>query len=50
MPVRPLIFYPDARLHRAAEPVSANSESLTGESWRALAADVLDTLGAVSAM
>lgn len=50
MPVRPLIFYPDARLHRAAEPVSATGEALTGESLRALAADVLDTLGAVSAM
>ncbi|MGX5774915.1 peptide deformylase [Methylorubrum zatmanii] len=45
MPVRPLILYPDARLNRPADPVSA-----TGEALRALVADVLDTLGAVSAM
>lgn len=45
MPVRPLILYPNARLHRAAGPVTA-----PGETLRALAADVLDTLGAVSAM
>lgn len=45
MPVRPLILYPDARLHRPAEPLAAVDETL-----RALAADVLDTLGAVSAM
>ena len=45
MPVRPLILYPDARLNRPADPVS-----VTGEALQALAADVLDTLGAVSAM
>ncbi|MEE7457163.1 peptide deformylase [Methylorubrum populi] len=45
MPVRPLVLYPDPRLHRAAEPVTADRAAL-----QALAADVLDTLGAVSAM
>jgi peptide deformylase len=45
MPVRPLVLYPDARLHRAAGPIAAPAAAV-----RALAADVLDTLGAVSAM
>ncbi|MEH3116345.1 MAG: peptide deformylase [Methylorubrum populi] len=45
MPALPLILYPDARLHRPAGPLTVSDEAL-----RALAADVLDTLGAVSAM
>lgn len=50
MPVRPLVLYPDARLHRPAEPLTESAFAADGAAVRALAADVLDTLGAVSAM
>ena len=45
MPAQPLIIFPDACLRIPAEPVVAWDEGL-----RALAADVLDTLRAVSAI
>ena len=45
MPVYPLILYPDPRLNRPAAPCGDPGEALS-----ALARDVLDTLGAVSAM
>ncbi|MFY9292941.1 MAG: peptide deformylase [Methylorubrum rhodinum] len=45
MPARPLIFHPDPRLSRPAAPMALSPEAV-----RALAQDVLDTLGAVGAM
>ncbi|SFK29503.1 peptide deformylase [Methylorubrum salsuginis] len=45
MPVRPLVFHPDPRLNRPAGPMALSPEAV-----RALAEDVLDTLGAVGAM
>ena len=45
MPARPLIFHPDPRLGRPAAPMA-----LSPEAGRALAKDVLDTLGEVGAM
>lgn len=45
MPARPLIFHPDPRLSRLAAPMALSPEAV-----RALAQDVLDTLGAVGAM
>lgn len=45
MPVRPLVFHPDPRLSRPAGPMALSPEAV-----RALAGDVLDTLGAVGAM
>lgn len=45
MPVRPLIFHPDPRLHRPAPATALPPEALSAH-----AQDVLDTLKAVSAM
>ncbi|MBE7243829.1 MAG: peptide deformylase, partial [Actinomycetospora chiangmaiensis] len=45
MPSRPLVLFPDPRLTRPAGPVDAFDPSL-----KALAADVRDTLLAVSAL
>ncbi|KQT60886.1 peptide deformylase [Methylobacterium sp. Leaf456] len=45
MPVRPLVFHPDPRLSRPAAPMALSPDDV-----RALAGDVLDTLGEVGAM